>query len=70
MYAGEAKSMLEAAEASLKALNKNDIMVVKAMKRPPIEVRLVIETMCIVNNMKPNKVCSSICIYNNANIAK
>nr|XP_012230662.1 PREDICTED: dynein heavy chain 1, axonemal-like [Linepithema humile] len=52
----EAKSMLEAAEASLKALNKNDIMVVRAMKRPPIEVRLVIETMCIVNNVKPNKI--------------
>jgi len=62
IYAGEAKSMLEAAEVSLKALNKNDIMVLRAMKRPPIEVLLVIETMCIVNNVKPNKVCSVIYI--------
>lgn len=52
--------MLEAAEASLKALNKGDITEVKAMKRPPVGVLLVIEAMCIVNNVKPHKVCSSI----------
>ncbi|XP_072745723.1 dynein axonemal heavy chain 1 [Anoplolepis gracilipes] len=51
----EIKPMLEAAEASLKALNKNDIAEVKAMKRPPVGVLLVIEAMCIVNNIKPHK---------------
>ena len=48
--------MLNAAEASLKALNKSDITEVKAMKRPPVGVVLVIEAMCIVKNVKPLKV--------------
>ncbi|KAI4500001.1 hypothetical protein M0802_004871 [Mischocyttarus mexicanus] len=51
----EAKPMLDDAEASLKALNKGDITEVKAMKRPPVGVLLVIEAMCIVNNVKPNR---------------
>ncbi|XP_023289892.1 dynein heavy chain 1, axonemal [Orussus abietinus] len=51
-----ARPMLEAAEASLKALNKNDVTEVKAMKRPPVGVVLVIEAMCIVKDVKPNKV--------------
>ncbi|XP_011707083.1 PREDICTED: dynein heavy chain 1, axonemal-like, partial [Wasmannia auropunctata] len=51
----EVKPMLEAAEASLKALNKSDITEVKAMKRPPVGVLLVIEAMCIINNVKPHK---------------
>jgi dynein heavy chain len=50
------KPLLQAAEDSLKALNKNDIAEVKAMKRPPVGVLLVIEAMCIVNNVKPHKV--------------
>lgn len=49
--------MLEAAETSLKTLNKNDITEVKAMRRPPVGVLLVIEAMCIINDVKPNKVC-------------
>lgn len=49
--------MLIAAEKSLKALNRNDITEVKAMKRPPVGVLLVIETICIINNVKPIKVC-------------
>lgn len=60
--------MLEAAAASLKALNKNDITEVKAMKRPPIGVLLVIEAMCIVNNVKPHKVRSIICIITQIHI--
>lgn len=48
--------MLIAAEKSLKALNRNDITEVKAMKRPPVGVLLVIETICIINNVKPIKV--------------
>lgn len=52
--------MLEAAKASLKALNKGDITEVKAMKRPPVGVLLVIEAMCIVNDVKPHKVRSGV----------
>ena len=48
--------MLAAAEASLKALNKSDITEVKAMKRPPVGVVLVIEAICIIKKVKPNKV--------------
>lgn len=48
--------MLEAAEASLKALNKNDVTEVKAMKRPPVGVLLVIEAICIIKKVKPHRV--------------
>ncbi|KZC03876.1 Dynein heavy chain 1, axonemal [Dufourea novaeangliae] len=51
----EARPMLIAAEKSLKALNRNDITEVKAMKRPPVGVLLVIEAICIINNVKPIK---------------
>lgn len=47
---------LLAAESSLKALNKNDITEVRAMKRPPPGVVFVIESICIVKNVKPHKV--------------
>lgn len=52
----QVKPMLHAAEASLKALNKNDIIEVKTMKRPPPGVVLVIEAVCIVKDVKPIKV--------------
>ncbi|KAK1118887.1 hypothetical protein K0M31_014657 [Melipona bicolor] len=52
----KARPMLIAAEKSLKALNRNDITEVKAMKRPPVGVLLVIETICIINNVKPIKI--------------
>jgi dynein heavy chain len=48
--------MLKAAEDSLKALNKNDISEVRALKRPPAGVVLVLEVICIVKDIKPNKV--------------
>nr|XP_046487754.1 dynein axonemal heavy chain 1-like [Neodiprion pinetum] len=51
----EARPMLEEAEASLKALNKGDITEVKAMKRPPVGVVLVIEAICIIKDVKPLK---------------
>ncbi|XP_017768545.1 PREDICTED: dynein heavy chain 1, axonemal-like [Nicrophorus vespilloides] len=47
---------LLAAEKSLQSLNKNDITEVRAMKRPPTGVIYVIEAICIVKNVKPNKV--------------
>ncbi|XP_026674744.1 dynein heavy chain 1, axonemal-like [Ceratina calcarata] len=64
-----ARPMLIAAEKSLKALNRNDITEVKAMKRPPVGVLLVIETICIINNVKPvkieyvSKACHSLCLW-------
>ncbi|XP_054262356.1 dynein axonemal heavy chain 1-like [Macrosteles quadrilineatus] len=55
----EAMPMLKAAEDSLKALNKNDISEVRALKRPPAGVVLVLEVICIVKDIKPNKVAGS-----------
>ncbi|XP_046687492.1 LOW QUALITY PROTEIN: dynein axonemal heavy chain 1-like [Homalodisca vitripennis] len=55
----EAMPMLRAAEDSLKALNKNDITEVRALKRPPAGVILVLEVICIVKDIKPNKVAGS-----------
>ncbi|KAJ8922597.1 hypothetical protein NQ315_007628 [Exocentrus adspersus] len=52
----EAMPALLAAESSLKSLNKNDITEVRSMKRPPSGVVYVIEAICIVKNIKPNKV--------------
>ncbi|CAH1982445.1 unnamed protein product [Acanthoscelides obtectus] len=52
----EAMPALLEAEASLKSLNKNDIVEVRSMKRPPAGVVYVIEAICIVKNIKPNKV--------------
>ncbi|VEN45683.1 unnamed protein product, partial [Callosobruchus maculatus] len=52
----EAMPALLEAEASLKSLNKNDIVEVRSMKRPPAGVVYVIESICIVKNIKPNKV--------------
>ncbi|XP_053995639.1 dynein axonemal heavy chain 1-like [Hylaeus anthracinus] len=51
-----ARPMLIAAEKSLKALNRNDITEVKAMRRPPVGVLLVIEAICIINNVKPHRI--------------
>ncbi|KAG5875162.1 hypothetical protein JTB14_033739 [Gonioctena quinquepunctata] len=52
----EALPALLEAESSLKALNKNDIIEVRSMKRPPAGVVFVIEAICIVKNVKPNKI--------------
>ncbi|TGZ66131.1 hypothetical protein CRM22_005485 [Opisthorchis felineus] len=48
-------ALFESLEA-LKSLNKNDITEVRAMMRPPEGVRLVIETVCIMKDVKPKKV--------------
>ena len=42
--------------ASLKSLNKNDVVEVRAMTRPPAGVKMVIEAVCIMKDVKPNKV--------------
>ncbi|KAE8741073.1 hypothetical protein FOCC_FOCC013411 [Frankliniella occidentalis] len=48
-------ALLEA-EKSLKALNKNDISEVRALKKPPAGVVLVIEAICIAMGVAPNRV--------------
>ncbi len=52
----EALPALDAALASLKSLNKNDVVEVRTMQRPPIGVKIVIETVCIMKGVKPKKV--------------
>ncbi|XP_045539469.1 dynein axonemal heavy chain 1 [Papilio machaon] len=51
----EAMPALLAAEKALKELNKNDIVEVKALKKPPAGVMLVVETLCVVFDIKPIK---------------
>ncbi|CAB3241783.1 unnamed protein product [Arctia plantaginis] len=51
----EAMPALRAAEKALKELNRNDIVEVKAMKKPPQGVVLVIESLCVVFDIKPVK---------------
>ncbi|CAH2227151.1 jg8066 [Pararge aegeria aegeria] len=46
---------LRAAEKALQELNRNDIVEVKAMKKPPAGVLLVIESLCVVFDIKPVK---------------
>ncbi|XP_029455356.1 dynein heavy chain 1, axonemal [Rhinatrema bivittatum] len=52
----EALPALDAALASLKSLNKNDVTEVRAMQRPPVGVKLVIEAVCIIKGIKAKKV--------------
>ena len=52
----EALPALDAALASLKLLNKNDITEVKAMQNPPAGVKLVMETVCMLQGVKPKMV--------------
>eukprot|EP00048_Salpingoeca_helianthica_P012917 m.190889 g.190889 ORF g.190889 m.190889 type:complete len:3952 (+) comp15437_c5_seq39:290-12145(+) len=52
----EALPALDAALASLKSLNKNDITEVKAMQNPPVGVKLVMEAVCIMQGVKPKMV--------------
>ena len=42
--------------ASLKSLNKNDVVEVRALQRPPPGVRMVIEAVSIMKEVKPKKV--------------
>ncbi len=54
----EALPALEAALASLKSLNKNDVTEVKSMKNPPEGVKSVMEAVCIMKKIPPKKVTS------------
>lgn len=53
----------DAALASLKTLNKNDIVEVRALQRPPDGVKMVIDAVCIMKNAKPKKILDEkVCI--------
>lgn len=52
----EAIPALDAAVKALSKLSKNDIVEVKAMKKPPPGVKLTMEAVCIMMGVKPNKV--------------
>ncbi|NWX92741.1 DYH1 protein, partial [Nothoprocta pentlandii] len=52
----EALPALDAALASLRNLNKNDVTEVRAMQRPPVGVKMVIEAVCIMKEIKPKRV--------------
>ncbi|KAM6256563.1 LOW QUALITY PROTEIN: dynein axonemal heavy chain 1 [Porphyrio hochstetteri] len=52
----EALPALDAALASLRNLNKNDVTEVRAMQRPPLGVKMVIEAVCIMKGIKPKRV--------------
>lgn len=52
----EATPALEAALAALDTLKPADITIVKAMKAPPAGVRLVMEAICVLKGVKPDRV--------------
>eukprot|EP00961_Rhodomonas_salina_P241031 3256813-Rhodomonas_salina.1 len=47
---------IEGALAALKSLSKSDITEMKSMKNPPKGVKVVMETICIMLDVKPEKV--------------
>jgi len=49
----QALPALDAATASLKSLNRNDIVEIKAMGNPPAGVKMVMEAVCIMQGVKP-----------------
>ncbi|XP_025062794.1 dynein heavy chain 3, axonemal [Alligator sinensis] len=51
----EAMPALEAALAALDTLNPSDISLVKAMQNPPGPVKLVMESICVMKGMKPER---------------
>uniref|UniRef100_A0A669QRK6 Dynein axonemal heavy chain 1 n=1 Tax=Phasianus colchicus TaxID=9054 RepID=A0A669QRK6_PHACC len=52
----EALPALDSALASLRNLKKSDVTEVRAMQRPPVGVKMVIEAVCIMKEVKPKKV--------------
>ncbi|KAL7754356.1 hypothetical protein RI367_000337 [Sorochytrium milnesiophthora] len=52
----EALPLLNAALAALDTLKKSDIDLVKAMKNPPDGVKLVMEAVCVMKDIKPDKI--------------
>ena len=52
----EALPALEAAMDALNTLKPSDITIVKSMKNPPAGVKLVMEAVCVMKEMKPVKI--------------
>ncbi|XP_033843048.1 dynein axonemal heavy chain 7 [Periophthalmus magnuspinnatus] len=52
----EAMPILESALAALNTLTPQDITVVKSMKSPPTAVKLVMEAICILKGIKPDRI--------------
>lgn len=46
---------LEAALAALDTLNPSDISLVKSMQNPPGPVKLVMESICVMKGLKPER---------------
>lgn len=53
---GEAIPILESALAALNTLTPQDITVVKTMKNPPAGVKMVMEAICHLKGIKPERV--------------
>ncbi|KAL6428105.1 hypothetical protein ACFW04_008466 [Cataglyphis niger] len=51
-----AMPILNRAQAALDTLTTADIAVVKVMKHPPYGVRLIVESVCVLRQIKPEKV--------------
>ncbi|ESN93064.1 hypothetical protein HELRODRAFT_69886 [Helobdella robusta] len=51
----DAMVIMNAANAALNTLTMNDITIVKAMKNPPAGVKLVMEAVCVLKGIKPEK---------------
>jgi len=51
----EAMPALEAAISALNTLKPSDITVVKTMTNPPSAVKLVLESVCVMKNIKPER---------------
>ncbi|KAL8592235.1 hypothetical protein ACOMHN_030910 [Nucella lapillus] len=56
MELAEAMPALEAALAALDTLKPADITIVKSMKSPPAGVRLVMAAVCVMKDIKPEKI--------------
>ncbi|XP_073981598.1 dynein axonemal heavy chain 7-like isoform X2 [Rhodnius prolixus] len=52
----EAMPILDAALAALNTLTPADITVVKSMKSPPKGVKLVMEAICVIKDVKPDRI--------------
>ncbi|KAG7196964.1 hypothetical protein KM043_000229 [Ampulex compressa] len=55
----EALPILLRAQSALNTLTTADIAVVKAMKHPPYGVKLIMESICVLKQVKPDKVQSA-----------
>ena len=52
----EAMPILNSALAALNTLTNQDITVVKTMKSPPYGVKLVMESVCVLKGIKPDRI--------------